>query len=1536
MLATSPTQNKGKGLAAFVGDSEEFLSVLEESGVWFASTGEAFLEAPPFSIRKRLAKTLKMRGHVANTVRNVMEGLIAFTTSTSDNDADSTFANRDSFDAIEERTRNLRSLLVDVKVCKRSELDLDDLDADLDQLLKSNASIIKIMLSVNELQNKLIDWIHDLILEFMPIHVPGNSDSDPSKNLCLLLLHQFRFLDLVVDPPFLTTRLVALLDSTHPFVAVQKLVIDVLPEILPDQGGFDVVEALKECMDRNPEVVSVVLDVLGTIGVPKELLVGPLRAETTSTVVTMLGRAEVDTLPVVIKFLLQTANSDSINNLIPRIRSTFDFDAIAEAINNADFSSAALIFDSLKMGILRQKYILDAWLKCILELDRPRNHQPIDVIVLTLLRCDLQTQKKVDSIFKSKVKNNLISPALAGETFKQYFVEMHQFSSLYYPTILGLCEGLVREDAVYHSVGTAMYCSSFLVFDLQNRQQLIGCLIAHIGSGIQHEVDCALNILLELTVLKPEGVLKFSIFIKGLLDYLDQLTITQIRVLYEIFASLALNKPIESADESAEAEITFESGLLSDMRIIVRKQLGSNDPKFKQMGVLGAISLIKRLASINIEDDSTSTSGARGVGMSSRSAANSRSQVTGPTVSCTVAINFVLQIFRSCEHSSIQCISLLFDELSFLISKAELHPKFVSWISESFSSTFIENYLICESDIAARGENGDGGGIFLIPTKPETWFRINKKALAKKNNESPDMIPETEPSDIVHATIMEYAEEDEEEEDSEQSCVNVYPLSEWYYSPKEKRPLPEPAEGEEEEERGQMFHEKQLLMLLPACFKFLQSVELNNNGALDEIGMVLDMGVLMFESEGFERAVLDSEDGLQFCGVKCLKRITNILELQEMLDKLLPDVPRWAPVGFFRDGETNDEELIFENQEPSDEEQEDAATAATVKKTQKSRKGKGKQKVKIQARFSKVVDLKPILRELELDVFNLLSCSYLKLPTSEALEARNVESEEEAVIHFPELLYLFSELHFKLEFLTGSTNTAKHKSPLQSIGLLGSGSVGFSILTRMDTKDIISNVLATVPALCTGLEAAYSELRNGMEGVDKDDFEPKEKSYIKTLEKTFDVIIKCFRLIFQWPALKNNDVLFLALLKSISSRGNPEVQGSTASSSNGSPATQARIQILSKLLVDCHDYFIAFKTFIPSLPSVMLLVKLLVEIHHSCVALPMETLNQLKDQTSCLAKENLNTEWDEKKNMNESITFLLQTQIENSKKPFEVISDYTYRAFKALLSGDGNICAKYPLLNMTTFPLFFKIVFVELVALIEKSDTPQASATAEYIARVTRLAAAFSAAVDLSKQGTEGKHYSILLKYSKNFIQSFVKRAIPIFNKGLKKFRAEIVGAFKALQNGTRLLQVISNECKARKDTALLSHIPPLRKALEALIFEVKKMLVDNDLGEAFFMANLKHKNLKGETISSQIDLSDQEDETRVESDSDEGDEDQIDERPARPAPKKRRTPERDEEEASSGGSKNEDELEEQQDDEEAEEQVAVVIDEEEEDDEEM
>ena len=91
--------------------------------------------------------------------------------------------------------------------------------------------------------------------------------------------------------------------------------------------------------------------------------------------------------------------------------------------------------------------------------------------------------------------------------------------------------------------------------------------MTHIGSGMPAEVDHALDILAALVDTRRVEMDRFSVLIKGVLDYLEHLSVGQIRRLYSILSVLAFHDPEDG------------SSVQDEMHTLIRKQLSHVDAK---------------------------------------------------------------------------------------------------------------------------------------------------------------------------------------------------------------------------------------------------------------------------------------------------------------------------------------------------------------------------------------------------------------------------------------------------------------------------------------------------------------------------------------------------------------------------------------------------------------------------------------------------------------------------------------------------------------------------------------------------------------------------------------------------------------------------------------------------------------------------------------------------------------------------------------------------------------------------------------------
>ena len=102
-----------------------------------------------------------------------------------------------------------------------------------------------------------------------------------------------------------------------------------------------------------------------------------------------------------------------------------------------------------------------------------------------------------------------------------------------------------------------------------------------------------------------------------------------------------------------------------------------------------------------------------------------------------------------------------------------------------------------------------------------------------------------------------------------------------------------------------------------------------------------------------------------------------------------------------------------------------------------------------------------------------------------------------------------------------------------------------------------------------------------------------------------------------------------------------------------------------------------------------------------------------------------------------------------------------------------------------------------------------------------------------------------LLKGSRPFLEHFLKHCMPLMDKLFSQNRDDCIAVLKTMQASTRFLQHVCSHSKINKDVALSNHVPLLKKALETFVFRVKAMLALNNAVAAFWLGNLKNRDLK-------------------------------------------------------------------------------------------
>eukprot|EP00879_Flechtneria_rotunda_P023302 GHRR01024651.1.p1 GENE.GHRR01024651.1~~GHRR01024651.1.p1 ORF type:complete len:584 (+),score=288.07 GHRR01024651.1:674-2425(+) len=142
----------------------------------------------------------------------------------------------------------------------------------------------------------------------------------------------------------------------------------------------------------------------------------------------------------------------------------------------------------------------------------------------------------------------------------------------------------------------------------------------------------------------------------------------------------------------------------------------------------------------------------------------------------------------------------------------------------------------------------------------------------------------------------------------------------------------------------------------------------------------------------------------------------------------------------------------------------------------------------------------------------------------------------------------------------------------------------------------------------------------------------------------------------------------------------------------------------------------------------------------------------------------------------------------------------------------------------------------------------------QLVGHAGRCCEAFAAIVTLTKQHTARNGVlAAAVKHGTSYVDGMLK-AIPLLKVLYESgFHREVVELVPAVQKGTRLLQMICTEGKARGAGSLVSYGPAAKKTLESFVFAMKAFCLEMGDGDSFWMGNLKHRDMAGNCVASQM-----------------------------------------------------------------------------------
>ncbi|XP_061252197.1 Fanconi anemia group D2 protein isoform X1 [Bos javanicus] len=1269
-------------------------------------------------------------------------------------------------------------------------------------------SLIKLLLGIDTLQPAIIKVLFEKLPEFLFEKVNSDGISMPR-----LIINQLKWLDRVVDSKDLTTKIMQLI-SVAPLCLQHDFVIS-LPEILGDSQHADVGKELSDLLTENTLLTVPILDVLSSLQLESKLL-----TKVRQLVMGKLSSVSLDDLPVIIKFILHSVTPTDALEVISELREKLDlqhcilpsqFQVSLSRLRNKGQTSfsgnqenssqdcVTLLFDVIKSAIRYEKIISEAWIKAIERTPSEAEHKIFDLAMLLIIySTNTQTKKYIERVLRNKIRSGCFEEDLLQGTFYIHYLVLKDIC----PSILSLAQSLLNSlDQSIILFGSLLYRYSFMFFDTYCQQEVIGALVTHVCSGNEVEVDAALDVLLELVVVSPSAMRLNAVFVKGILDYLDNMSPQQIRKLFCVLSTLAFSKEHEAS-----------SHIQDDMHLVIRKQLSSTVFKYKLIGIIGAVTM----AGVMAADRSRSSNLTPGSGELS-------------SEQCT-QVTSLLQLVHSCSEQSPQASGLYYDEFANLIHGRRLAPEALEWLGQTIFNDFQDAFVVDACDV------------------PEGDYPFPVKAL--------------------------YGLEDYDSCDG--IVINLLPLlfSQDFVKDGSTRTL----------------QESDQKLVSPLClapyFRLLRlCVDRQHNGNLEEIDGLLDCPIFLTDLEPGERLQSMSVKERSFlCSLifltlnwfrevvnafcrqklpemkgKVLTRLKHIVELQQLLEKHLAVTPDYVPPLANFDLETLEEtphtstavsaKIRMKGKTGGKKRKADGGKTSSpdvlskddnsecdptlAERSQQEKEFRGKE----EKTSVSLQNYHAFFREMDIEVFSILRCG---LVTKFILDTEmHTEAAEVVQLQPPELLFLLEDLTQKLDNML--TPVARRVPFLKS---KGNRNIGFSHLHQRSASEIAFRVVQLLNPMCNHLENIHNYFQcltaenHGVvdgPGIKGQEYHTMSSCYLRLLQ--------IFHGLFAWSGfcqLQNNNLLYSAL-GILTSRLKPG----------------ERDQSVEELLRQSFHYLQNFHASIPSFQCAVYLLRLLMVILEKSTA-PAEN----KRQIASLAKQFLCRVWPsgEKERSsipNDQLQALLGIYLEHTDSVLKAIEEIAGVGVPELINSPKEASSStFPTLTWTTFVIFFRVMMAELEKTVKGLQAGTAADSQqiheEKLLYWNMAVRDFSILINLIKVFDSRPVLFACLKYGRLFVEAFLKQCMPLLDFSFRKHREDVLSLLETFQLSTRLLHHLCGHSKIHQDTKLTKHVPLLKKTLELLVCRVKAMLILNNCREAFWLGNLKNRDLQGEEIISQ------------------------------------------------------------------------------------
>ncbi|XP_060218210.1 uncharacterized protein LOC132645313 isoform X1 [Lycium barbarum] len=1338
-------------------------------------------------------------------------------------------------------------------------------------------SLARVLLLVPSVQSDIQNLLLEKLPEYFDVEPAGNIGGR-SSSLCLeediarLILNQFRWLDFLVDSEVFTEKLFQVL-SICP-VHLKKEIIGSLPEIIGEKNNKTVVDLLQEMLREDSSIIVPMLDCFSNLH-----LDDMLQEQVITVALSCIRTIDAEHMPYLLRFLLLLATPTNTRRIISHIRQQLKLVGASNVrttqqskmkgksvVNNAEAS----ILDALRTSLRFNKVLCQETLNELKSLEKVQDHKVIDIWLLTLIYMNSEPlQKSVEKLLKKKILEGCIVETM----FDQCVSGNTDLTRDYLPTLLSISEYLLacKEDKA-REFGIRMYTNLFKeLVDSYSRQEVLGALITHVGSGISHEVSSAMDVMVLLASKYSQELVPLSSHITGILDYLETFSVGNLHKVYEAFSLLAFSAEVSTGP--------FGSPISNELLVIVRKQLSNPDLIYKKMGLIGTLKIVSYLG------DAKTTKH-----LSSSQKSNYKE-----------ALELLETSMNSCKQLPLPLI-MFYDELALTLKKKALHPAIVEWTSKHVGD--FESKFLCDLDggelMVKELYCGLEGDLWMNLDGDISPICLNILPLVSSSLRAASSLQILPANFVLLSSIEGLANQGSLAGiDALLGCPIHLPSSKYF-----REPL-----------WGSLSGKQKQIIILSLYYAANWLRELLNafcTQAADECNVV-------------------SQATREEITLKLFKRLRNLVFLDSLLNSSLrqscfslPELqPHLESLSLNQLDHNRDQEMKNENgnaglsqkkkkvkkdsqasltdgklrqptimdalrkagavpsQEPS------AGPTGTCSKGSAPEPSENQPRnlnmpanVDVSAAVEHVEAQRHKFRPLLLDCFAIL-----------AFQKTQDSCCADPASELPICLYILRDLNRKLDYYSPRRHLMVRRMSIPPA------------FGEMKVIEFISKIQPLFPSLRRHLDSAISGVREDTETcpdhwkihsafAGNPDIPNITSSRPSVSRSVIKEALQCFGKMLNIPDVQRDRSVLCDLLEAFQPISITDCffQGMQLIPSPGDIGylyAGAYSFVGDIFDAACAVSFALASEVLLSLESVLVSIRTILDNDLNDIGKDIRT-GFSKELLSFLSKklgtfaykllmqkcDGVNDIEDGQKVKAEVIQKLLRIYLENCQSTSDSLSELACSVLPQVSSHksaveDGCI---FPTLCPATFCIWYRVMHEENLAMINRLvkeisllEKARGGGEAEdvkcLLKNLQQSVNVIVSLVNMCKTHDKVNVRAIAVKFGGKFVDSFLK-AFGFLQGQFELHREHIIQMVRELQTATRTIQTLCSEAKGMKQTAITSKIPITKRSMERFLFRVKELLHSTSSGCTFWMGNLKHKNLMGDVVSSQAYVGDQNDYT--------------------------------------------------------------------------